>query len=62
MGSPKKPPPTKKVVIFMNMDDDVRSAIATAGTSIPASLSRAASLGNGGAGDRALGEHVSTAL
>lgn len=38
----------------MNMEDDVKSATATAGASIPASLIRALSFGNGGAGDRAL--------
>jgi hypothetical protein len=49
----------EKVVIFINMEDDVTSAIATAGTSSPASLTRAISFGKGGVGEKRLrGIHV----
>ena len=58
-GSPKKPPPMKNVVIFINIEDEVTSAIATAGTSTPASLTRALSSGKGGVGDSKLRKHIS---
>ena len=54
IGSPKKPIPKNNVLIFMNIEEVVRSATATAGTRIPASLRRYASLGNGGVEDNAL--------
>ena len=54
MGSAKKPKPTKKVVIFMNISEDVSTDIATAGTRQAASLRRGSSSGNGAVGDNAL--------
>lgn len=61
-GSPKKPKPTPNVVIFINIADVVSNATATPGTSIPASLRRYVSLGNGGVGDKALLQQLAYSL
>ena len=56
IGSAKNPNPTKKVFIFMNIAEFVRSDIANTGTRIPANLRRGPSSGKGGVGDSALME------
>ena len=55
IGSPKKPNPTKKVVIFVNRYEVVKRETSSPGRTRPASLSLGVRLGKGEVGDKALG-------